>query len=71
MSGLGAPERPRRRPNRTAAGRRAQYRRAEARAVSHLLDTFAALVHRGSEPTRLASALVSALQASEAQAATR
>lgn len=51
----------RRRPNRTAAERRAQARRAEARTIQHLLASFAQLKHRGCAPTRLGGALERAL----------
>ena len=51
----------RRRPNRTAAERRAQMRRAEARTIQRLLASFASLAHRGSAPTQLGAALASAL----------
>ncbi|CAK0853854.1 unnamed protein product, partial [Prorocentrum cordatum] len=52
----------RRRPNRSAAARRAQYRRAECRTVERLLAAFAELRgHRGGAPTRLGAALAAAL----------
>ena len=48
----------RRRPNRTAAARREQAARAQARATQHLLAGFAALRgHRGSQPTVLGAML--------------
>ena len=53
----------RRRPNRTAANRRAQYARAEARVTTHLLRSMNALSeHRGEQPPRLAGALAAALR---------
>ena len=52
-----------RRPNRTAANRRAQYARAEARVTTHLLRSMDALSeHRGEQPSRLAGALAAALR---------
>ncbi len=55
-----------RRPNRTAADRRAQYERATARAVSKLLTSFESLEHRGCQRSRLAAALDTALRRPEA-----
>eukprot|EP00959_Pyramimonas_sp_CCMP1952_P015004 317861-Pyramimonas_sp.AAC.1 len=53
----------RRRPNRSAAARRAQYLRAEARVTAHLLRALDALSeHRGVQPSRLAGALAAALR---------
>ena len=53
----------RRRPNRTAANRRAQYARAEARVTTHLLRSMDALSgHRGEQTSRLAGALAAALR---------
>ena len=52
-----------RRPNRSAAARRAQYLRAEARVTAHLLRAMDALSeHRGVQPSRLAGALAAALR---------
>jgi len=50
-----------RRPNRSAAARRAQYSRAHARVVQLLLREFVAFNHRGCSSSRLGSALVVAL----------
>eukprot|EP00969_Alexandrium_andersonii_P084175 3713789-Alexandrium_andersonii.AAC.1 len=60
-----APARMPRRPNRSAAERRQQYRRAEARALGLLLRQFEALDHRGARPTRLGAALHAALRATD------
>ena len=49
------------RPRRSAAERKAQKRRAEARVVQHLLRAFNDLSHRGCKPTRLGEALAHAL----------
>ena len=51
-----------RRPNRSAAERRLQAARAQARAVQRLLAAFQALGHRGCEPTALGRALLETLQ---------
>ena len=57
----------RRRPNRTAANRRAQYARAEARVTTHLLRTMDALSgHRGEQTSRMAGALATALRSNAA-----
>eukprot|EP00959_Pyramimonas_sp_CCMP1952_P132320 2766558-Pyramimonas_sp.AAC.1 len=62
----------RRRPNRTAAERRAQYARANGRAVMRLLHAFTEVEqHRGQGLTRLASALRQALVADHADPADR
>ena len=46
------------RPNRTAAARREQYERAEARRIGHMLKAFVAVsTHRGCENSRLGVAL--------------
>ena len=46
------------RPNRSAAARREQYRRADARRIQHLLKGFEAVSsHRGCAPSRLGAAL--------------
>ena len=53
------------RPNRSAAERRAQRSRAEARIIGHILKANAAVsTHRGSAPTRLMNAVASYLQSS-------
>ena len=59
-------DRRRRRPNRTAAERREQARRSQARVTQQLLAGFAALVsHRGCRPTQMGMALRRALEALE------
>lgn len=55
-----------RRPNRSAASRRQQYARAHARVIQTLLRDFAALQHRGCQPTALGQALVTILDAKNA-----
>ena len=58
------------RSRRSGAQRRAQYKRADARAISHLLKAFDSLLHRGCSNTKLGGALVQALTpASAADAA--
>ena len=60
---VGSAEAPARggRPRRTAAARRAQHERANARAVQLLLRSFASLrEHRGGEPSTLGNALAAA-----------
>ena len=52
------------RPRRTAAERRAQAGRAQARAAQALLRSFRDLGHRGCRPTKLGTALAEALGAS-------
>ncbi len=53
-----APTARRRRPNRSAAARRAQAARAEGRAVQRLLEAFAAIAeHSGQRLARLSAAL--------------
>eukprot|EP00931_Biecheleriopsis_adriatica_P028301 TRINITY_DN16892_c2_g1_i1.p1 TRINITY_DN16892_c2_g1~~TRINITY_DN16892_c2_g1_i1.p1 ORF type:complete len:427 (-),score=95.42 TRINITY_DN16892_c2_g1_i1:196-1476(-) len=52
------------RPPRSAAQRREQYRRAQARVVQHMLRDFAALRHRGCRSTLLGRALEQALSTS-------
>ena len=62
--GNGCGSRTKTRPNRTAASRREQYARAEARRVGHLLKGFAkARQHRGGQLSRLGLALQEALSA--------
>eukprot|EP00959_Pyramimonas_sp_CCMP1952_P447145 9361942-Pyramimonas_sp.AAC.1 len=52
----------RRRPNRTAAERRAQYARAQGRAAQHLLQALGAVsAHRGQQLSRLGRAVRLAL----------
>ena len=60
--GNGCGSRTKTRPNRTAASRREQYARAEARRVGHLLKGFAQVrQHRGGQLSRLGLALQEAL----------
>ncbi|CAK0863332.1 unnamed protein product [Prorocentrum cordatum] len=54
------------RPRRTAAERRAQAGRAQARAVQALLRAFSGMEHRGCRPTRLQAALRDALLVAQA-----
>lgn len=56
------------RRKKTAAERRQQARRAEARLIGRLLAAAASLGHRGSRPSRLLSALSAALQGPAAAA---
>mmetsp|Transcript_31 Transcript_31/g.86 ORF Transcript_31/g.86 Transcript_31/m.86 type:complete len:311 (+) Transcript_31:76-1008(+) len=50
------------RPNRSAAERRAQYTRAHARSTAQLLAAFASLQHRGNKPKSVHTRFVNALQ---------
>lgn len=59
-----APSGPPRRPNRSAADRRAQKQRAEARSIQRFLKGIdSLLLHRGSQPSALGLALSTALRA--------
>ena len=57
------------RPRRSGAQRRAQYDRAHAKAIGHLLKAFAALQHRGCSNTKLGAALAEVLCPAAAAAA--
>jgi hypothetical protein len=60
-----------RRPNRSSASRRAQYARADARRVQHLLKGFEEiLLHRGCQLSRLGEALQQALKGTQAKGGT-
>ena len=49
------------RPDRTAASRREQYKRAEARCIQSIMRKFQALQHRGCQASKLGAALQQAL----------